>query len=67
VNSERQMIENDKQYAEALGEYRILKRSAKGPVERERIETLTDLIDQYETQIGVNGIRKNTEPTTDIC
>lgn len=61
------MIENDKQYAEALGEYRILQRSAKGPAERERIETLNDLIAQYETRIGVCETRKKSERVAEIC
>lgn len=47
------MIENDHQYAEALGEYRVLQRSPKGPAERERLEALTDLITEYEIKRGL--------------
>lgn len=49
-----EMIENDHQYAEALGEFRVLQRSPKGPAERERLEALTDLITDYESKRGLN-------------
>lgn len=48
------MIENDQQYAEALGEFRVLQRSPKGPTERERIDSLADLITDYEIKRGLN-------------